>query len=71
VEGEGEVTVEVIDKGPHKSVVKQVICRNCGATLEYTPKDVQHKTYCVMGESDTCSFIVCPQCKNSVTVRGY
>ena len=25
---------------PHKSVVKECICRKCGCTLEYTPNDV-------------------------------
>jgi hypothetical protein len=35
------MAIRIIDPGPHKSVVKEVICQNCGATLEYTPADVQ------------------------------
>lgn len=51
--------VTVVDTKPHKSVVKEVVCRNCGATLEYTPNDVQselHHDY--GGGCDTYNFIL-------------
>lgn len=34
------MAVVVVDKGPDPSVVKRVICQNCGAKLEYTPRDI-------------------------------
>jgi DNA-directed RNA polymerase subunit RPC12/RpoP len=64
------MVVKVIDPGPDKSVVKQVVCSNCGAKLEYVPNDVKtsvHHDY--GGGSDTYSHIQCPQCNKSVTVR--
>ena len=62
--------IQVISTAPHASVVKEVICRNCGATLQYTPADVQqetHKDYA--GGSDTYYFIKCPPCGHKVTTK--
>lgn len=61
--------VKIIDTKPHKSVVKEAICRTCGATLEYTPNDVEteiHRDY--GGGSDTYSYIRCPNCDNKTGV---
>ena len=38
------MVVRIIDPNPHPSVVKQVLCRNCGVKLEYTPADVSKRT---------------------------
>jgi len=38
------MTVKVIKKAPHKSVVKEKVCKKCGATLQYVPKDVAERT---------------------------
>lgn len=34
------MTVKVINKTPDPRVLKRVVCRGCGVTLEYTPNDV-------------------------------
>lgn len=34
------MAIKIISKEPDKSVVKRCVCKNCGATLEYTPNDV-------------------------------
>ena len=61
--------VKVIDVGPDPSVVKKVVCRNCGATLEYVKKDIKSFVYYTMGESDMAYQITCPQCKFAIDVK--
>lgn len=62
--------VKVISTVPHKSVVKEVVCKHCGATLEYTPNDVVEnhwKDY--SGDSNITQFIVCPNCSKEAIIR--
>ena len=64
--------IKIIDDKPHPTVVKQVVCRNCGCTLEYTPNDVQkyvHHDY--GGGSDTVYHINCLKCGHQVNVSRY
>lgn len=59
--------VRVIDDKPHKSVVKEIVCKNCGATLEYVPMDtrkITHHDY--GGGSNTYTVIDCPKCNKAV-----
>ncbi len=63
------MAVIVIDSKPHPSVVKEKICRNCGATLQYTPQDVAtKKDYDYTGSFDVVRYIKCPQCSKDVNV---
>jgi DNA-directed RNA polymerase subunit RPC12/RpoP len=63
--------VKVISTEPHPTVVKQVVCRNCGATLEYVPADVKSHTYSDYGGGiDVTCYIKCPPCGHEVTVKG-
>ena len=64
--------VTVVSTVPHPSVVKEVVCRNCGSTLNYVPADVKeevHRDY--GGGSDTYYHIQCPPCGHKQTVKGY
>lgn len=64
--------VTVVSTVPHPKVVKEVVCRNCGSTLQYVPKDVcseQHYDY--GGGSDTYHYINCPPCGEKVYVKNY
>ena len=62
--------VIVVKTEPHTSVVREVICRNCGATLQYVPKDVQEiKVHDYTGDFDIAKFINCPPCGNKVYVK--
>ena len=63
--------VKVKQAEPHKSVIKEVICQNCGATLEYTPNDVQSdKWKDISGGSAGKEWVNCPNCgKEAVTRR--
>lgn len=64
------MAIRIIDTTPHKSVVKEVVCRNCGVTLEYTPADIQSVTVCdYRGDSDTYHHIKCPNCSHEQTVN--
>ena len=66
------VVVRIIDTTPDKSVVKQDICKNCGCTLEYVPKDVKtvaSKDY--SGATDLLRYIECPSCKAHIVVAQH
>lgn len=56
--------VTVVSTVPHKSVVKEAICRECGATLSYVPKDIEVRRVSHCGHVDTEYFIKCPACGN-------
>jgi len=65
------MAVVVLDPGPDPSVKKEIVCRQCGAKLQYTPRDVKSKTTKdIDGGSGTWEWIVCPQCNEDVTVRS-
>jgi ribosomal protein S27E len=62
--------VTVVNSTPHPSVVKEVICRKCGATLSYVPQDVTVESSADYGGSnDTWSYIKCPPCGNIISVE--
>ncbi len=56
-----------------KDGAKKVVCRDgCGSTLAYIPKDV--KSYSgtdIGGGPDGREWIVCPVCKEEVTIRSW
>ncbi len=57
------MAIKIIKKGPDKKVVKRCVCRNCGATLEYTPADAIYKVYQDYGGgSDRYAEFLCPNC---------
>ena len=63
------MTIEIINEEPDPSVLKEVICSNCGVKLRYAPVDVKHDThYDYGGGSDTYSWIKCPKCRNTIDV---
>jgi len=63
------MAIRIVDPGPHKSVVKETICQHCGATLEYTPADVQERYVTDYGGGgDTIKWINCPQCEHNQRV---
>lgn len=64
--------VKVIDEGPDPSVVKQIVCRNCGAKLEYVPAEVlSYNGTDYSGGPDGCEYIICPKCKKQVVIRSW
>jgi DNA-directed RNA polymerase subunit RPC12/RpoP len=65
------MTVKVVETKPDPSVVKHIICRNCGAKLEYVPKDVKEHSYSDYGGgSNVDEYITCPQCRGQVIIRS-
>lgn len=49
--------------------LKQVDCKECGSTLEYTIADTEVKEYTDMGGySESYRVITCPVCSNEVEV---
>jgi DNA-directed RNA polymerase subunit RPC12/RpoP len=64
--------VRVVKSEPHPSVVKEVICSNCGATLEYIPKDIKQRIEGdYTGGSDQINFIECPQCSHEIVISRW
>lgn len=64
--------IKLIKTKPHKSVIKTIICKQCGATLQYTPNDVKeyHGTD-YGGGPDGMKWIDCPQCKNRAIIESW
>jgi uncharacterized protein with PIN domain len=64
--------VTVISTDPHQSVVKETVCRNCGSTLQYVPRDIKQRTVRdYLGDADVLQYIECPTCNKEVTVKRY
>lgn len=64
--------VTVVSTVPHPSVVKEVVCKNCGATLQYTPNDIkEYKSYDYTGDYDLVYKIKCPPCGNDISVKRH
>jgi DNA-directed RNA polymerase subunit RPC12/RpoP len=62
--------VRVVKTEPHPSVVKEVVCSYCGATLEYVPADRKQKQVSdYIGDKETVNYIVCPPCGHEVEVK--
>lgn len=64
--------VKVIEEKPDPSVVKRIICQNCGVTLEYVPNDVKsfHGTD-MSGGPDGSEWVVCPKCNKPAIIRSW
>jgi len=63
--------VKILNEEPHKSVIKEDICRKCGVTLSYVPMEVKEGyTSDYLGDRDYYKYIVCPNCKNNVRVKS-
>lgn len=63
------MTIEVIDRTPHPDVLKKVICKNCGVTLQYLPIDTVVGWKSAGGDRWTVDYIVCPECKSQVVTK--
>ncbi len=63
------MAIEVLDDKPDPSVLRIVICKNCGRKLRYAPIDVQSRVVTdYSGDSDTIYWIDCP-CKAKPNVK--
>lgn len=61
--------LNIVSRVPHKSVVKEAVCRNCGCTIEYTPNEVTHSvSYDYGGGCDDYKYFKCPNCGRIVEV---
>lgn len=66
------MVVRIVEEKPDPSVVKKVICRNCGVTLEYVPNDVKscHGTD-YSGGPDGHEWVDCPKCNRKAIIRSW
>jgi len=63
------MTIKIINQEPSREVVKQIVCKNCGVTLEYTPNDIrEEKRTDYTGDSDIYKLIDCANCNAVLTV---
>lgn len=66
------MAIKIINDVPDSSVVKRIICKNCGVGLEYTPSDTYTETIKDYGGgSETYRRINCPKCQVRITVKYY
>jgi len=64
------MSVTIIDEKPDSSVIKQVICKQCGVKLEYTPFDLKRESRTdYTGGSSIYEWIDCPKCGNNLTIN--
>ncbi len=64
--------VTIVNKEPDKSVLKEIICGNCGATLSYVPREVQSyhgRDY--SGGSDGSEWVDCPNCNEKAIIKSW
>ena len=56
--------MRIVNETPDPSVVKQVICRSCGVTIEYVPNDVValRRGTDIGGGPDGADGFKCPKC---------
>lgn len=63
------MAIKVISRR-HPSAVKQVICKNCGAELEYTDADTKKTVVSdYLGDKETFRSISCPECNKTISVK--
>jgi hypothetical protein len=66
------MVVEVIKTEPDPSVVKQVVCGNCGVTLQYVPNDVLRRDGLdYSGGSDGEEWVECPNCEKKAVIDSW
>ena len=64
--------VTVIKKEPDGSVLKEIVCSNCGATLTYVPNEVQsYNGTDYSGGSDGCEWVDCPNCNKKAIINSW
>lgn len=66
--------MRVIKKGkPDKSVVKRIVCKGCGATIEYVPNDVRTlwSGTDYGGGPDGAEGFNCPECGKQVITKRW
>lgn len=64
------MAVEIV--GEAGEIKRRATCNNCGAILEYLPKDIKHRTYKDISQVlDVIHWIECPRCSNEeIYVKG-
>ena len=66
------MTVKVIKTDPDETVKKRIVCRHCGATLEYVPNDLKSRHgHDYSGGPDGSEWVVCPNCGKEATIRSW
>lgn len=66
--------IKVLERGPAPEVKKEIVCKSCGARLEYTPNDVVELSLgYVMGDLDIALGFKCPvpECGKSVVTESW
>lgn len=64
--------VRIVEEKPDRSVVKRIVCRNCGVKLEYVPNDVKERHGTDYGGGpDGCKWINCPKCGKQVVIESW
>ena len=60
--------VKLINDIPDSSVVKRIICKNCGGTLEYVPNDIKQDWDYDWTGKYSYDYITCVGCTTRVRI---
>ena len=65
--------MKVVARGPDSRVVRQVVCRGCGATVEYVPNDVRelYRGKDISGCGEGRDGFSCPSCGKDIVTRSW
>ena len=64
--------VTIVKKEPDVSVLKEIVCVNCGATLSYTPNEVHsYSGTDYSGGPDGKEWVDCPNCNQAAIIRSW
>jgi hypothetical protein len=62
--------ITIVNSEPDPSVLREVICQNCGITLSYLPIDTLTQKLSCMGESEgSYKYIECLGCAARIEVE--
>lgn len=65
--------MKIIEEKPDPSVVKTVVCQDCGVKIEYIPNDVVNlwSRYDYSGEPDGADGFKCLKCNKDIVVKRW
>lgn len=58
--------IKIIERG----TIERKRCYNCGCLFSYEKEDIERGTNFSFGVFAGCEYVICPQCKEKITIGG-